>query len=53
VEILLRREEVNPDTPDNHCLTPLSYAARAGREGVVRILVRREEVNPDSPDING
>ena len=50
VEILLGREDVDPDKPDNNGRTPLSFAAGSGHEGVVKILLGREEVNPDKPD---
>jgi len=53
VEILLEREEVNPDKPDNNGKTPLSYAAWERHEGLVKILLRRKEVNPDKTDILG
>jgi len=47
VKILLEREEVSPDKPDNSGETALSFAAGEGHEGVVRILWEREKVNPD------
>ena len=50
MKILLGREEVNPDEPDNYGQTPLSYAALLGREAVVKILLGRGETNPDKPD---
>jgi len=50
VEILLGREDVNPDKPDDNDRTPLCYAAWNGHEGVVKILLGREDVNPDKPD---
>ena len=50
VNILLGREEVNPDKPDDGDWTPLTHAAESGHEGVVKILLAREEVNPDKPD---
>ena len=50
MEILLGREEVNPDKPNGWGQTPLSYAAENGHEGVVKILLGREEVNSDSTD---
>ena len=53
VKILLQREEVNPEKPDDHGRTPLWYAASCGHEGMVRMLLRREEVNPDSRDNDG
>jgi len=53
VKILLGREEVNPDNPDNGGRTPLSYAASGGHEGVAKILLGREEVNPDRLDNDG
>ena len=53
MKILLRREEVNPNVPDEHGRTPFSYAASSGSERVVKTLLEWEEVNPDQPDING
>ena len=53
VKILLGREEVNPDKPDNSGKTPLSYAAQSGHERVVKILLEREEVNPDKLNYSG
>ena len=53
VKILLRREEVNPDTLDSYDQTPLSHAAWTGHEGVVKILLAWGGVNPDKPDKNG
>ena len=53
VKILLGREDVNPDNPDNDGRTPLSFAAEYRHEEVVKILLAREEVNPDKPDNDG
>jgi len=50
VKILLGREEVNPNKPDNGGRTPLFFAAQNGREGVVKILLGRGDVNPDMAD---
>jgi len=50
VEMLLGREEVDPDKQDNDGRTPLSHAAGRGYEGVVKLLLRREDVNPNRPD---
>ena len=52
MRILLERDEVNPDKPDNLGRTPLFAAACSGREGVVKTLLARG-VNPDKPNING
>jgi len=53
VQILLKREGVTPDKPDNGSCTPLSHAAVNGHEEVVKILPEREEVNPDKSNISG
>jgi len=53
VEILLGREDVAPDKPDDDGQTPLSHAAWNGHSGVVKILLGREDVDPDKPDNNG
>jgi len=44
------REEINPNKPDDSGRTPLSYAAREGREGLVKILLQRDDVHPDKPE---
>ena len=49
VKILLGRDDVNPDKPDNGNRTPLWWAAANGYEGVARILLGRGDVNPDNP----
>ena len=53
VNILLGREEVDPDKPDDIGRTPLSYAAQEGHEGVVKTLLRLEGVDPARPDMFG
>ena len=53
VKLLLDREEVNPDKPNNDSRTPLSYAAEGRYEGVVKLLLYRGEVNPDKPYYDG
>jgi len=50
VEILLGRQEINPDKQNTSGRTPLSFASGFGREGVVKIVLRRGGVNPDNPD---
>ncbi|KAH3731638.1 hypothetical protein Pelo_17530 [Pelomyxa schiedti] len=39
-----RSPPIDPNTPDGHGLTPLWYAARWGKEAVVRLLVARPDV---------
>jgi len=53
VEILLGRDDVNPDKPDNYGQTPLWQAGMNGHEGVLKLLLRRDDVNPDKPANNG
>ena len=52
-KMLLGRDEVDPDEPNDYGQTPLSFAAGYGHEGVVKILLGRGEVNPDRADDNG
>ena len=53
MKILLGREGVNPDKPDDGGKTRVWCAAWLGREGVVEILLERTEVYPDRPDNYG
>ena len=53
IKVLLGREEVTHDKPDNGGRTPLSYAADRGFEEAVEMLLGREEVNPNKPDNRG
>jgi len=55
--MLLKRDDVNPDKPDNCgrtplslAATPLSFAARDGHEKVVKMLLERDDPSPDKPD---
>jgi len=50
VKILLGRDDINPDIPDNSGRTPLCWAGIYGQEGVVKILLGQDDVNPDKPD---
>jgi len=51
--VLFGRKYVNPDRPDNYGRTPLSWAARYGRDESVGLLLEREGVSPDRPDNDG
>ena len=51
--MLLERDEVSPDKPDNDGRTPLSYAAGNGYAGVVEILLQRDDVDPSKLDEYG
>ena len=53
MKILLGREEVDPDKPNDLGQTSLFYAAWYGREGVVNILLTRGDVNSDKQDYFG
>jgi len=44
--MLLGRDDVNPDKPDNDGQTPLCIATWNEWEGVVKILLGRDHVNP-------
>ena len=46
MKILLGREDVNPDKPDNEGRTPLSRAALYRHERVVALLQSRKAVSP-------
>ena len=51
VEMLLEREDVNPDQPDTkYGKTRLWWAAENGHDGIVGMLLKREDVNPNHPD---
>lgn len=51
MRLLLTRDKVNPDKPDNDGQTPLWRASWNGREGVVR--TPQGDVNPDKPNNYG
>ena len=50
MEILLGRNDVDPDSLDNVGQTPLHYAALNGHGEVVEILLGRDDVNPNASD---
>ena len=49
-ELLLGREDVDPNSPDSDNRTPLGSAAFNGHEGMVKLLLEREDVDPNRPD---
>ena len=51
VEVLLGRDDVNPDKPDIYGRTPLWWAAKNGHMGVVGILLERDDIDPKKLDI--
>ena len=57
MRLLLERQDVEPDSKDNHGRTPLSWAAQKrvqkSQEAIVRLLLERQEVEPDSKDNSG
>ena len=53
MRLLLARDDVNPDKPDNDGQTPLWVASFYGHSGVVRLLLPRDDVNADKPDNDG
>ena len=53
MRILLERDDIDPDKPDQDGRTPLWWAAWVGQEGVVKLLLGRDDVNPDKPDKSG
>jgi len=49
VELLLGREDVNPNTADTkYSAPPLWYAVKWGYEGVVKLLLDRRDIDPNS-----
>ena len=53
VRLLLTRNDVNPDKPDNDGTTPLWWASYCGHEGAVKLLLARNDVSPDKPNKHG
>ena len=53
MKMLLRRDDINPNKPDNDDRTPLMGAAWNGHEEVLPVLLGQGDVDPDKPDIHG
>jgi len=53
VALLLTRDDIDPDEPDNYGATPLWGASHSGHEGVVRLLLARDNVDPNKQDDDG
>jgi len=53
VRLLLTRDDVNPNKPDNNGRTALWWASYFGNEGVLRLLLARGDINPDRSDSYG
>jgi len=51
--MLLQRDDVNPNTMNEHGQTPLIIAARKGRKAVVKTLLERVDINSDMRDLAG
>ena len=51
VRLLLARDDVNLDNPDNDNRTPLWAASSRGHGGVVRLLLARGAVNQPDNDV--
>ena len=50
VELLLERDDVNPNKPNRAGRTPLRGATRKGHKGIVKLLLGREDLDPDNPN---
>jgi len=51
--MLLERDGVDPDKPDNDGKTPLTCSAWNGHVDVVKILLERDDIHPDKPAPTG
>jgi len=48
-KLLLGREDIDPNLPDQFKETPLGWAAVEGHEGVAELLLEREDIDPNRP----
>lgn len=46
LKLYLEQGDVDPTLTDNHGLTPLRHAVKAGHEKAVKILLERWDINP-------
>ena len=59
IKLLLKRRDVNPNSPDGNGRTPLSFATkqpwnpRYENKSVMELLLERGEIDPNFPDSNG
>ena len=61
IKLLLKRRDVNPNSPDGNGRTPLSFATNepwspnysGGNKSVLELLLERGEIDPNFPDSNG
>ena len=53
VKLLLGREDVDPDRPDDEARTPISWTAENGHEEVVNLLLGRRDVDHNRADKAG
>ena len=53
MKILLERNDVNHNAPDNRSQIPLLCGASNGHEPVVKILLEQDDVDPDRPSQYG
>jgi len=51
--VLVDRDKVNPNTPNQHCATAHMIAAQKGHEGLVQRLLEQLNVNPAPVDKDG
>ena len=52
-KLLLEREDLHPNRPDNQDCTPLSWAAHNGHDRVVKLLLDRKDIDPNMADNQG
>jgi len=48
--LLLKQDQVDPESRDNNGRTPLAYAAEAGSRVTLKLLLEQGKVNPEWRD---